>query len=918
MAFPNSPTNGQSTTVDGINYTYSSSENSWTRQTLVISTDTTASSNTVILQGVDVTQNTRITVLEGVNVTQNTNITTVTGLAQAAFDKANTGVSTSTDDYARTLANTATNNIVILQGVNATQNTNITTVTGLAQAAFDKANTGVTSSIDDYARATSNTATNNIVILQGVNATQNTNITNATSLAQAAFNQANTGGLVSNTGNITVSTFTGDGTTVAFNLPVTPTNKDYTFITFDGATQLKASYSLSGNLITFSEAPLVGENIEIISFTNGVITSYDTLARDIANTATNNITILQGVNATQNTNISNKFDSSGGTITGSVTIAGNNDLIVTGNLIITGNVSSQNVQQLAVADPLLILGIGNYVSDTKDIGFAAHYNDGSNAHAGIIRDSSTKEFYVFQGYTPEVDVTNNIDITNATFSTANINANYVKGNLIATTAVVGGVNLLDVNASQNTRISSVNTTASAAYAKANTNISSDLTLTVTNSGSGAYVINGASNPSVTLYRGVTYYFSINASGHPFHIQTVSGGYSSGNLYTSGVTGAGTQVGTLTFTVPLDAPSNLYYVCQFHSSMNGAFLIENLISTVNTQNTNITILQGVNTTQNTNITTVTGLAQAAFDKANTGVSTSTDDYARTAANTATNNITILQGVNTTQNTNITFATNLAQAAYNQANTGGSGGLVSNTGIITVDTFTGDGSTVAFTLSVTPVTKNYTSITIDGATQLKSAYSLSGNIVTLSGAPLTGENIEVISFTNGLIESQDNVARIIANTATNNIVILQGVNTTQNTRISSVDNTATAAYDKANAAFDKANTGGSGSSSGYLANAVIIANTTGYLTNTSSIQYFTSNNNLVLTGNVIAGGVRSTTSSSPPSSPTPGDIWYNTSDDVLYRYTYDGVNNYWVDIITPTITSNTTSSIDVVNPFLLMGA
>ena len=960
MAFPNSPTNGQSTTVDGINYTYSSSENSWTRQTLVISTDTTASSNTIILQGVDVTQNTRITVLEGVNVTQNTNITTVTGLAQAAFDKANTGVSTSTDDYARTAANTATNNIVILQGVNATQNTNITTVTGLAQAAFDKANTGVTSSIDDYARATSNTATNNIVILQGVNATQNTNITNATSLAQAAFNQANTGGLVSNTGNITVSTFTGDGTTVAFNLPVTPTNKDYTFITFDGATQLKASYSLSGNLITFSEAPLVGENIEIISFTNGVITSYDTLARDIANTATNNITILQGVNATQNTNISNKFNSSGGTITGSVTIAGNNDLIVTGNLIITGNVSSQNVQQLAVADPLLILGIGNYVSDTKDIGFAAHYNDGSNAHAGIIRDSSTKEFYVFQGYTPEVDATNNVDITNATFSTANINANYVKGNLIATTAVVGGVNLLDVNASQNTRISSANSTASAAYAKANTNISSDLTLTVTNSGSGAYVIGGVSNPSVTLYRGVTYYFSINASGHPFHIQTVSGAYSSGNLYTSGVTGAGTQVGTLTFTVPLDAPSNLYYVCQFHSSMNGSFLIENLISTVNTQNTNITILQGVNTTQNTNITTVTGLAQAAFDKANTGVSTSTDDYARTAANTATNNITILQGVNTTQNTNITFATNLAQAAYNQANTGGSGGLVSNTGIITVDTFVGNGSNVAFTLSVTPITKNYTSITIEGTSQLKDSYSLSGNIITFSEAPLNGDNVEVVSFTSGLIESQDNVARIIANTATSNIAILQGVDvtqntrlsvvegglisanantvylnslittnntrisvvegvdTTQNTRISSVDNTATAAYAKANAAFDKANTGGSGSSSGYLANAVIIANTTGYLTNTSSIQYFTSNNNLVLTGNVIAGGVRSTTSSSPPSSPTPGDIWYNTSDDVLYRYTYDGVNNYWVDIITPTITSNTTSSIDVVNPFLLMGA
>jgi len=162
-----------------------------------------------------------------------------------------------------------------------------------------------------------------------------------------------------------------------------------------------------------------------------------------------------------------------------------------------------------------------------------------------------------------------------------------------------------VNTTQNTNISSANNIATAAFAKANTNISSDLTLTVTNSGSGAYLIDGSSNPTVTLYRGVTYYFSINATGHPFYIQTVSGAYSSGNLYTSGVTGAGTQVGTLTFTVPLDAPSNLYYVCQNHSAMNGAFLIENLISTVNTQNTRITIAEGVDVTQNTRLTVAEG-------------------------------------------------------------------------------------------------------------------------------------------------------------------------------------------------------------------------------------------------------------------------------------------------------------------------
>jgi hypothetical protein len=136
--------------------------------------------------------------------------------------------------------------------------------------------------------------------------------------------------------------------------------------------------------------------------------------------------------------------------------------------------------------------------------------------------------------------------------------------------------------SQNARISVIENALTPAYHKANTNISSDLTLFVTNSGASAYLIDGSSNPTLTLYRGVTYYFNINASGHPFYIQTVNGAYSSGDVYTLGVSGNGMQVGTLTFTVPLNAPSSLYYVCQNHSMMGGGFLIENLISTINTR------------------------------------------------------------------------------------------------------------------------------------------------------------------------------------------------------------------------------------------------------------------------------------------------------------------------------------------------
>jgi hypothetical protein len=105
-----------------------------------------------------------------------------------------------------------------------------------------------------------------------------------------------------------------------------------------------------------------------------------------------------------------------------------------------------------------------------------------------------------------------------------------------------------------------------------------------------------------------------------------------------------------------------------------------------------------------------------------------------------------------------------------------------------------------------------------------------------------------------------------------------------------------------------TSGGGSSSGYLANSIIFANASGYLSNTNNLQFFTSNNNFVVTGNVIGGGVRTTSSASAPASPTPGDIWYKTTNDKIYRYTYDGSNSYWIDINTPIFASNGTISID----------
>ena len=94
---------------------------------------------------------------------------------------------------------------------------------------------------------------------------------------------------------------------------------------------------------------------------------------------------------------------------------------------------------------------------------------------------------------------------------------------------------------------------------------------VGNNDSENYVINGVSNPTLSLVEGEVYSFVINAPGHPFWIKTVPG-TGTGNQYNTGVTNNGTDSGTITFIVPIGAPSTLYYNCQYHSSMAGTINI----------------------------------------------------------------------------------------------------------------------------------------------------------------------------------------------------------------------------------------------------------------------------------------------------------------------------------------------------------
>jgi hypothetical protein len=87
------------------------------------------------------------------------------------------------------------------------------------------------------------------------------------------------------------------------------------------------------------------------------------------------------------------------------------------------------------------------------------------------------------------------------------------------------------------------------------------------------------NPQIKLYKGNTYKFKVDALGHPFHLMTEPYKDGSSNLfYTTGVTNAGTDKGTVTFTVPTDAPNVLYYQCGNHDSMYGIFTLDTVSST----------------------------------------------------------------------------------------------------------------------------------------------------------------------------------------------------------------------------------------------------------------------------------------------------------------------------------------------------
>lgn len=109
--------------------------------------------------------------------------------------------------------------------------------------------------------------------------------------------------------------FTGNGSTVAYTLSTTPTNKNFTIVTIGGLVQNKVNYSVSGTTLTFTTAPPNTSPIEVITLGPAVNTSTPNTLQN----GTSSVNVLQN---------------------GNVNIVSNTTTNITGNLTVSGTVST--------------------------------------------------------------------------------------------------------------------------------------------------------------------------------------------------------------------------------------------------------------------------------------------------------------------------------------------------------------------------------------------------------------------------------------------------------------------------------------------------------------------------------------------------------------------------------------------------
>lgn len=227
----------------------------------------------------------------------------------------------------------------------------------------------------------------------------------------------NTSGLISATGNVNGNNFSGNSLSVVGNINSNNVNVNALTTTAN----LSITGFVNGNLLPGSNN---SSNLGTAGQTWGNLYIGNTIYIGNANLTESNGNIV----------ISN-IQLQGNTVVSTLSVTGNTfnqgDVLVSGNLTVNGNTTYINVTDLAIKDPLILLGgnsnganIGSY--DGKDRGLILHnyYSNGSGPYnQAFIWKTANLEFQAVANVT---DFTNEIVTSNGL---ANIRGNTFLGNL---------------------------------------------------------------------------------------------------------------------------------------------------------------------------------------------------------------------------------------------------------------------------------------------------------------------------------------------------------------------------------------------------------------------------------------------------------------------------------------------------------
>ncbi len=113
------------------------------------------------------------------------------------------------------------------------------------------------------------------------------------------------------------------------------------------------------------------------------------------------------------------------------------DVAIYGDLTVTGNLVTTNVQSVVISDPMIYLAGNNTSSDLVDIGFVGNYFQSSTSkHAGLIRDASVDQFFLFRGLTQDLEAELTVNTADPTFTLADLNAYLLSGALVSNSLAV--------------------------------------------------------------------------------------------------------------------------------------------------------------------------------------------------------------------------------------------------------------------------------------------------------------------------------------------------------------------------------------------------------------------------------------------------------------------------------------------------